>query len=87
MEYNMVKNRIRLPILIICALLLPVAPAKAALGSSVDATTSSFDGDAWAENAGWVHFSNAAPLYNVATKNYKVYLPVVTREPAPVVIV
>mgnify|MGYP001818042270 CR=1 FL=1 len=87
MEYNMVKNRIRLPILIICALLLPVAPAKAALGSSVDSTTGGFDGDAWAENAGWVHFSNAAPLYNVATKNYKVYLPVVTREPAPVVIV
>jgi formylglycine-generating enzyme required for sulfatase activity len=83
----MVKTGIRLLILIICALLLPVAPAKVALGSSGDPTTGSFDGYAWAGNAGWVHFRNVAPLNNVATKNYHVYMPLVTREPVPAVIV
>jgi formylglycine-generating enzyme required for sulfatase activity len=77
---DMVKARIRLPILIICALLLPFALAKVAFGSGVDSTTGSFDGYAWSENVGWVHFRNAAPLYNVATKKYKIYLPLVTRK-------
>jgi formylglycine-generating enzyme required for sulfatase activity len=78
MEY-VVKAHIRLPILIICALLLPFALAKVAFGSDVNSTTGSFDGYAWVENVGWVHFGSAAPLYNVATDNYQVYMPLVAR--------
>jgi formylglycine-generating enzyme required for sulfatase activity len=76
MEY-VVKARIGLPILIICALLLPFALEKVAFGSDVNSTTGSFDGYAWAENVGWVHFRSAAPLYSLATTNYQVYMPLV----------
>ena len=34
---------------------------------TIDAGTGRFDGYAWGENVGWVHFQNASPAYNVRT--------------------
>lgn len=33
----------------------------------IDRITSSFDGFAWSENLGWLHFKSAEPFYNVVT--------------------
>jgi hypothetical protein len=34
---------------------------------TIDTGTGRFDGFAWAENIGWIHFQNASPVYNVRT--------------------
>jgi hypothetical protein len=46
---------------------------------TIDPATGSFDGYAWAENVGWIHFRNTDPAYNVAISVHRVYLPVVLR--------
>ena len=34
---------------------------------TIDTGSGRFDGYAWGENIGWIHFKNAAPAYNVRT--------------------
>lgn len=36
-------------------------------GVTIDPATGSFDGYAWGENIGWIHFKGTAPAYNVVT--------------------
>ena len=35
---------------------------------TIDPVTGEFDGYAWGENIGWIHFKNADPAYNVVTE-------------------
>jgi hypothetical protein len=50
-------------------------------GVTIDPTTGSFDGYAWGENIGWIHFKNVSPAYNVVGPvfSYPVFLPLVMR--------
>jgi hypothetical protein len=34
---------------------------------TIDPATGSFDGYAWGENVGWIHFKGTDPAYNVVT--------------------
>ncbi|MBL7066119.1 MAG: hypothetical protein ISS49_18235, partial [Anaerolineae bacterium] len=36
-------------------------------GVTIDPVSGSFDGYAWGENVGWIHFKGTAPEYNVVT--------------------
>jgi hypothetical protein len=51
-----------------------------AAGVTVDARTGDFNGYAWGENVGWIHFNSPGPVaYRVSMVIYQVFLSLVTR--------